>query len=36
MVEALCSNGRVPVAVPLDHDPEMSQVMPYAVQVVLR
>lgn len=36
MVEALCSNGRVPVAVPLDHDPEMSQVMPYAVHVVLR
>ncbi|GAA3432547.1 YcaO-like family protein [Kutzneria kofuensis] len=36
MVEALCSNGRVPVAVPLDHDPEMSEVMPYAVQVVLR
>ncbi|QUQ68704.1 YcaO-like family protein [Kutzneria sp. CA-103260] len=36
MVEALCSNGRIPVAVPLDHDPEMSQVMPYAVQVVLR
>lgn len=36
MVEALRSSGRIPVAVPLDHDPEMSEVMPYAVQVVLR
>jgi len=36
MVEALRRNGRIPVAVPLDHDPEMSEVMPYVVQVVLR
>jgi hypothetical protein len=36
LVEALCGSGRVPVAVPLDHDPEMSEVMPYVVQVVLR
>lgn len=34
-VAALRAHGHRPVAVPLDHDPEATRVMPYTVQVVL-
>lgn len=34
-VAALRAHGHRPVAVPLDHDPEATRIMPYTVQVVL-
>ena len=35
IVDALHQLGWIPVVVPLNHDPEMSQIMPYVVNVVL-
>lgn len=35
MAEALRATGRVPVAIPLDHDPELARLLPFLVQVVL-
>lgn len=35
LVKALHRDGWVPIAVPLDHDPEITRIMPYVVQVVL-
>ncbi|MFG3039944.1 hypothetical protein ACGFYZ_23915 [Streptomyces sp. NPDC048330] len=35
LVEALRAQGRTPVAVLLDHDPEAVRILPYLVQVVL-
>jgi hypothetical protein len=35
LVERLREQGCCPVAVPLDHDPEVSAVLPYIVHVVL-
>jgi hypothetical protein len=35
LIRALAERGVTPVAVPLDHDPVLNPVLPYAVQVVL-
>ncbi|WP_242888300.1 hypothetical protein [Actinomadura litoris] len=35
VVAALAARGHEPVVVPLDHDPEVSAVMPYTVHVVM-
>jgi hypothetical protein len=35
LVDALRTAGHTPVVVPLDHDPEATQILPYTVQVVL-
>jgi hypothetical protein len=35
VIAALVANGHRPVAVPLDHDPEVNAVMPYTVHVVM-
>ncbi len=35
MATALCADGWTPVAVPLDHDPQATRLLPYLVQVVL-
>ncbi|PZS34537.1 MAG: hypothetical protein DLM59_04505 [Pseudonocardiales bacterium] len=35
LVARLARGGRQPVAIPLDHDPEVHQVMPYVVRVLL-